>query len=172
MADLLSLFRSNIGNVRARRKKIQDDLEQARRRREELRTTPLPDEEICNILMAHLDRRAAAYEGDLAQRVRGFAHDFIKYGVSSPGLQQAGILSTNLYAISGAELEACLAYVARDQVRANLLKTIKGLGLKSGAPRAERAAQLEQSEARIKDLEAQDAEIATEIEALRREIDV
>lgn len=170
MTDLLSLFRSNLGDVRARMKKVQDDLESARRRREELRIQPLPAEEICDALMENLDRRAVWYEDNLKKRILSLSHDFIVNGAESPGAQNSAVLTSG-QAITGQELEQMLVHLGRDLVRASLLKTIRGLGLKSGAPRAARVKQLAQVEIEIKELEIQDKKFQQEIDTWRKEID-
>ena len=172
--SLLDVFRSTAGKMRSQLHSVRENLESARRRREELQTLPLPPEEISDILIAILDRRAAHYPRLLAVRT-----DFLQRrpltNAESPALQQAAVmaLSEASNTPSCVELEGVLMFLFRDQVCDGLRRAIKASmlerGVKCGAPRAERNVELAQLESKIADLDREEASMLAELAAVRRE---
>lgn len=165
-ADILNLFRSNIAKFQAELTKVREQLEHARRRREELQVLPPPPGEICDRLLAVLDYRAENYRRQLMQRVHGLAGECAK-PEDSQGLQASMQLLQNPGVYAGQEIEAMLVFMCRDQVRVGLLKAIKEAGFKFGPVMRERAAELEKLNAQIAELEASERRMVDELEAIR-----
>lgn len=73
MFDFLKI-KSNIGELTHQLKKLADEIEKLKRRREDLQTLPLPREELCNQLCVMVDAKAAKYPNSLAKALEGLIH--------------------------------------------------------------------------------------------------
>jgi hypothetical protein len=165
-ADILGLFRTHTDKFRADLTKVREQLEHARRRREDLQVLPPPPAEVCDRLLAILDRRAAEYQRTIMLRVKGLAGECAKPD-DSQGLQMSMQLVQNPAAFSGWEMEGLLVFMFRDEIRAGMLKAIQAMGLKHGPTMRERAAELEKLDAQIAELEASDQRMVDELDAIR-----
>lgn len=169
MASWLDTFRSNAAQLKSRLKDTREDLEKARRRREELFALPPPAEEICDRLVSILDQRAEWYKTNLLKRLQSLAGECAKLE-SSQGLQSSLQLLQNPAQYSAQEMEGLLAYLVRDQVRNGILKALKDAGLKCGPALKARPVELRQLEARITELEGVEASMLRDIDSIQREV--
>lgn len=168
MDSLLSIFKSHAGKFKSSLADVRAKSSRAKQRREDLRTLPLPPEEVVEVMCGVLSARAAAYEQTMRNRVM---HALADPNVTSdsPGIAQTAYL-VNGYGVSGAEVEGMIAYFCRDQLRTQMQKIAgQDAGRKHGPPRAEREAELQALEVEIADLELREKEMVAELDAIRKE---
>jgi chromosome segregation ATPase len=164
----LADFRSGIAKRRAELKGVSDDLERARRRREELRIVALPAAERAVVLMEVLEKRAARYREQLIGRLKSLLQD--PFATSeSPGLQMSSLLFSNQVQVSGQEMEGMIAYFHLDQLQPGLAEVAKASMSKAGPPLAEREAELKTLDTRIQELEAVEKAMLAEFEEMNRD---
>ncbi len=169
MNALLQLFRTSAGKFRAELADVREKLEAARRRREDLLTLPLPAGDFKDFLGSVLDRRAAAYEENLARRIGFFVVNAPKKSAEHPSFASASLVADGSGMLSCGYVEQCFAYFFKDQVLAGLVALAAKTGTKPGPSRAEREAQLPKLETEIAALEAREAEMVKELESIRQE---
>jgi hypothetical protein len=167
-ADVLNLFRSNIAKFQAELTKMREQIEAAKRRREELQVLQLPDDECADFGAQVLARRAADYEKRLLARLSCVTERPLQ-DATSPGLQMSMLLLGGQGPVSGQELEAALAYFLHpDQVSAGLKRALAAGVAKRGPGRAEREAELAKLDAQIAQLETKEKAMLAELETIKR----
>jgi hypothetical protein len=162
MANLLSMFRSNAAQFRAKLGKVREDLERARRRRDELRVLPLPPAERAALLMKVMQDKGEKYAQIVRRNVASLLSDPLDTG--SPGLLNSPILKHEQVS------DGMLAYYFPDQVRAVLERVAKEITPEPGPGLAERKAELAQLDKQIAELEREEKEMLAELEAIKQEV--
>ena len=173
MSSVLDVFRDSAGKLRARRQRVSKEIEDARKRREELHALPLPASERAELLCARVDRQAEEY----ARRFRVHT-EFLR---RKPFAKVTDKPIENLFLASLAhkpgdlagiaDLNLAFAYYLGDAMKAGIRKALAQDPAESGPPRAKREAELSQLEQSIAKLEAEEREIHDDVTRLRAELD-
>lgn len=171
MANLLNIFRSDIGKLRGQLHETRKELEGARRRREDLLTLPLPPDDVADLLCQLVERSAAQYPMRIRQKYEFLLRKPLME-VGSPGLQQFHPLlpAEGLNIPMAPDLEAAICFMFLPQVKDGIRRAVTAMGYVHGPKKSERVAELAKIETRIAELEASEKEMLTELEALRSEL--
>jgi len=169
--SFLDVFRSDVGKFRARLKKTREELETARRRREELLTVPLPPADVAELLCQLIDRSARQYPIRLQHKI-----DFILrkplMDATNPGLQQFHPLlpAEGMNTPFPADLESAVSFLFTDVVKEGIRRALVQMRYAHGPGRIERVAELQKLETRIAELEQQEKTMASELNTMVNEL--
>lgn len=172
MADFLSLFRTNTGNLKARLRDLNTSLERALVRREDLLTLPLPPADIAEMLCGVIDRKASHYAPRLLNKI-SFVLGDPKMAPESQAFQTAADL---VFPAEGhnrgglGDVEVMMAYMLGDQVKAGIRRALAESKYKCGPSRADRAKELAKLETEISELTVQRDAVRAELDGMMSEL--
>jgi len=165
--DFLKNFRSSVDTIRNEIAATQDELELARRSREDLQQLPETKAEIIEVLYEQARVDGEKYVGRLRNSVDKLFRDRDPVtGMPKPGWDGTPI---NVFAVSDtgkrpsvADIEGCLAFYLKDDViRAGIARAVDAMrAWDAGPPRAERVAEIGRLDRKIAEMEARLREIA------------
>jgi hypothetical protein len=172
---VFSKFRSEAGNLRQQVRTVHAELEKARRRREELVSLPLPPSDYADIIYGHVAKRAERYPEELEKNLRWLINSpAAEADSSSVAMQTFRCFLTPQHGHNApqvAQVEQMLAFMFGEQIKAGLERAFKAMSYKAGPSRADRVVELPKLEARISELERQEAALQAEIRSLKEHLD-
>lgn len=160
-----NMLKNILGGFKTTLKDVRQQLEVARRRREELLSLPMAKEDLHGLLDEMVSRRAKEYEEALRGRVEHAGHIPLA-NITSPHLRGATVLLRNNATTSPLEMEGALAYLFADQIQKRLHEVVEQLhrGESDTSSTADRYAEISALDTKISELSEREAEMVRELE--------
>lgn len=166
MANLLDLFRSDLGKIQSRLRTVREGLERAKQRREELMILPPPPDEVADKIIAVLELRATSFAQEFDQLTDHLRRDPL-VTAESPGVMNSNILFRGDIPRSR-QIEGLLFECFGDQLRNAIKRRCAAVKCKTGPSVRDREAELQQLKVQCADLEREERDMVKELDAVRQ----